>query len=87
MTTNPGTGRLADLRRTEEHDLAFTESKPFVSVVIPTYTSHETLREGAIPSVLAQSYENYDESAFDVPGLGKRAALGQSVCVLERPRT
>ena len=52
--------RLADLRDTEEYELAFTEPEPLVSVVIPTYTGHETLRERAIPSVLAQSYENFE---------------------------
>jgi hypothetical protein len=52
--------RLAELRNTEEYDLAFTEPEPLVSVVIPTYTGHETLRERAIPSVLAQSYENFE---------------------------
>jgi glycosyltransferase involved in cell wall biosynthesis len=52
--------RLAELRETEDYELAFTEPEPLVSVVIPTYTSHETLRERAIPSVLAQSYENFE---------------------------
>jgi hypothetical protein len=28
-----------------------------------------------------------DDLTFVVPGFGERAALGQSVCVLERPRT
>jgi glycosyltransferase involved in cell wall biosynthesis len=52
--------RLAELRQTDEYEFAFTQSEPLVSVVIPTHTSHETLRERAIPSVLAQSYENFE---------------------------
>jgi hypothetical protein len=32
------------------------------------------------------SWYRGDEPTFDVPGLRERAALGQSVCVLERPR-
>ncbi|HEY8776024.1 MAG TPA: glycosyltransferase family A protein [Gaiellaceae bacterium] len=52
--------RLAELREMEEYELAFTESEPMVSVVIPTYTNHEMLRERAIPSVLAQSYSNFE---------------------------
>jgi glycosyltransferase involved in cell wall biosynthesis len=57
----PGTRRrLAELRESEEYELAFTEAAPLVSVVIPTYTSHETLRDRAIPSVLAQTYPNLE---------------------------
>jgi glycosyltransferase involved in cell wall biosynthesis len=52
--------RLAELRTTEEYALAFTEPEPLVSVVIPTYMGYETLRERAIPSVLAQTYGNVE---------------------------
>lgn len=52
--------RLAGLRETEEYERAFTEPEPLVSVVIPTYTGYDTLRERAIPSVLAQTYENFE---------------------------
>lgn len=52
--------RLAEVRGLGEYELAFTESEPRVSVVIPTYTGYETLRERAIPSVLAQTYENFE---------------------------
>jgi glycosyltransferase involved in cell wall biosynthesis len=52
--------RLAELRSTQEYELAFTEREPLVSIVIPTYTRYETLRERAIPSILAQSYENLE---------------------------
>jgi hypothetical protein len=52
--------RLTKLRSSPEYERAFTEREPLVSVVIPTYTSYETLRDRAIPSVLAQSYENFE---------------------------
>jgi glycosyltransferase involved in cell wall biosynthesis len=52
--------RLAELRESEEYELAFTEADPLVSVVIPTYTSYRTLRDRAIPSVLAQTYSNLE---------------------------
>jgi glycosyltransferase involved in cell wall biosynthesis len=52
--------RLAEIRDSPEYELAFTESDPLVSVVIPTYTSYESLGERAIPSVLAQTYTNLE---------------------------
>jgi hypothetical protein len=52
--------RLAALRESDGYERAFTEAEPLVSVVIPTYTSFDTLRDRAIPSVLAQSYENWE---------------------------
>jgi hypothetical protein len=51
---------LHALRRTEEYELAFTEEEPLVSFLIPTYTSYETLRDVALPSILAQSYSNLE---------------------------
>jgi hypothetical protein len=52
--------RLAGLRQSEDYEPAYAEREPLVSVVIPTYTSHETLRERSIPSVLAQTYSNWE---------------------------
>lgn len=52
--------RLHRLRRSEEYELAFTESEPLVTFVIPTYRSYETLRDVALPSVLGQSYSNLE---------------------------
>jgi hypothetical protein len=48
--------RLYALRRSPEYERAWTEPEPLVSVVIATYTSWETLRDRAIPSVLGQTY-------------------------------
>lgn len=52
--------RLHQLRRSEEYELAFTENEPLVTFLIPTYKSYETLRDVALPSVLAQSYSNLE---------------------------
>lgn len=50
--------RLNALRASQEYELAFTEAEPLVSFLIPTYTSYETLRDVALPSILAQTYTN-----------------------------
>jgi putative methyltransferase (TIGR04325 family) len=52
--------RLHELRATSRYLAPFTESEPLVSVVIPTYDNHELLRERAIPSVLAQTYQRFE---------------------------
>jgi hypothetical protein len=52
--------RVHELRRSEDYELAFTESEPLVSFVVPTYTSYETLRDVALPSILGQSYSNVE---------------------------
>lgn len=52
--------RLYALRESTKYELAYTEDEPLVSIVIPTYDSYVTLGERAIPSVLAQTYENWE---------------------------
>jgi glycosyltransferase involved in cell wall biosynthesis len=52
--------RLYELRESEDYQLAYTEDEPLVSILLPTYESHGTLGERAIPSVLAQTYENWE---------------------------
>jgi glycosyltransferase involved in cell wall biosynthesis len=52
--------RLHELRRSDEYELAFTESEPLVSFLIPTYDSFATLRDVALPSILGQSYSNVE---------------------------
>ncbi|HET8813327.1 MAG TPA: glycosyltransferase family A protein [Solirubrobacterales bacterium] len=52
--------RLHELRQSEEYELAFSEEEPLVSFLIPTYTSHETLRDVALPSILNQTYSNIE---------------------------
>jgi hypothetical protein len=52
--------RLHALRQSEDYELAFTEAEPLVSFLIPTYTSYETLRDVALPSILNQTYSNLE---------------------------
>jgi hypothetical protein len=52
--------RLHALRATKEYELAFTEPEPLVSFLIPTYTSYETLRDVALPSILGQTHANVE---------------------------
>lgn len=51
---------LQRLRADPEYERAFEEPEPLVSVVIPTYDNHVLLRERSIPSVLAQTYQNFE---------------------------
>jgi putative methyltransferase (TIGR04325 family) len=74
--------RLRELRADPSYERPYTESEPLISVVIPTYDNHRLLRERAIPSVLAQTYPNFEivvvgdaasEAARDaVEGFGDR---------------
>lgn len=48
--------RLFALRASEEYELAFSEEEPLVTFLVPTYNSYETLRDVALPSILAQTY-------------------------------
>lgn len=52
--------RLHQLRRSEEYEPAFAEPEPLVTFIVPTYTSYETLRDVALPSILGQSYTNLE---------------------------
>jgi hypothetical protein len=52
--------RLNALRASGEYELAFSEDEPLVSFIVPTYTSFETLRDVALPSILGQTYANVE---------------------------
>jgi hypothetical protein len=52
--------RLRELRRTPEYERAFTDPEPLVSVVIPTYDRGALLVSRAIPSVMRQTYPNWE---------------------------
>lgn len=52
--------RLYALRASEDYELAFAEAEPLVSFLVPTYTSYETLRDVALPSILGQTYSNLE---------------------------
>jgi glycosyltransferase involved in cell wall biosynthesis len=48
------------VRGTEAYELAYSEPDPLVSVVIPTWDNHAQLGARAIPSVLAQTHQNFE---------------------------
>lgn len=52
--------KLRALRGGGEYERAYADPDPLVSVVIPTYDNHVLLAERAIPSVLAQSHQNFE---------------------------
>lgn len=52
--------RLASVRAEADYELAYSEDRPLVTILIPTYTNWEMLRSRAIPSVLAQTYEEIE---------------------------
>ena len=52
--------KLLHLRTTPDYEAAFEETEPLVTIIIPTYTNWQQLRERALPSVLAQTYERFE---------------------------
>ena len=52
--------RLRELRSEPSYERPYTDPEPLISVVIPTYDNHRLLRERSIPSVLAQTYQNFE---------------------------
>jgi putative methyltransferase (TIGR04325 family) len=52
--------RLHELRADPEYERAYSDPDPLVSVVIPTYDNYRLLGERSIPSILAQSYQNFE---------------------------
>ncbi len=52
--------RLWRERSTTEYELAYGEREPLVSVVIPTYDNHRLLGERSLPSILEQTYQNFE---------------------------
>ena len=75
--------RLQGLRASEEYELAFTEPEPLVSFLVPTYTSYETLRDVALPSILAQTHSNLE---VIVVGDGAPAETAEAVAAVGDPR-
>jgi hypothetical protein len=75
--------RLHELRRTADYERAFDEPDPLVSVVIPTYDRAELLCERSIPSVLAQTHQNFE---IVVVGDGAPPEVGEALAALEEPR-
>jgi Glycosyltransferase like family 2 len=52
--------RLRRLRQDPSYERAFVDEEPLVSVIIATYDRGELLVSRAIPSVLAQTYQNFE---------------------------
>jgi glycosyltransferase involved in cell wall biosynthesis len=52
--------RLRAMRAHSDYERPFLEESPLVSVVIPTYDRGDLLVERAIPSVLAQTHQNFE---------------------------
>jgi hypothetical protein len=51
---------LLETRTSAEYEQAFEEPEPLVSVRIATYNGAQVLMERTIPSVLAQTYQNFE---------------------------
>jgi hypothetical protein len=61
LDDGPGTReRLVALRASRDYAAAWSDPSPLVSIAIPTYVHWQTLEERAVPSVLAQTYENIE---------------------------
>lgn len=52
--------RLWEARAEPGYELAYTDTDPLVSVVIPTYDNYRLLGERSLPSVLAQTHQNFE---------------------------
>lgn len=52
--------RLAELRSSDAYARAFDDPSPLVSVVLPTYANVDGLVNTSLPSVLSQTYENFE---------------------------
>jgi hypothetical protein len=63
-------------RSTPAYEAAFEESEPLVTIIISTYMNWRLLRERSLPSVLAQTYENWEAIVVGdgAPDEARRAA-------------
>lgn len=52
--------RLWIERADPEYEVAYSDPEPLVSVVIPTYDNFRLLGERSLPSILAQTYQNFE---------------------------
>lgn len=70
--------QLLRLRSSPEYSRPFEEPQPLISVVIPTYDNHALLRERSMPSVLAQTYQNFEVLVVGdaAPGEAREAVEG-----------
>jgi hypothetical protein len=75
--------RLNALRASEEYELAYSEDEPLVSFIVPTFTSYETLRDVALPSILGQTYSNLE---VIVVGDSAPAETAEAIAAVGDPR-
>ncbi len=75
--------RLHDLRRSDEYRLAYEDPDPLVSVIMPTFDRADMLLERSIPSVLAQTHENFE---IVVVGDGAPETVGAALGSIGDPR-
>ncbi len=52
--------KLRQVRAAEAYRLAYEDSEPLISVVMRTYDNYRMLAERSIPSVLEQTYQNFE---------------------------
>jgi glycosyltransferase involved in cell wall biosynthesis len=52
--------RIQSIRLEESYNLPYTESDPLITVRVSSYNGFKHLSERCIPSILAQSYKNYE---------------------------
>jgi hypothetical protein len=74
---------LYTLRAGSSYALAFDDPEPLVSVVIPTYDRDDLLLERSLPSILAQTYQNFE---VVVVGDAAPAEVGAAIESLGDPR-
>jgi hypothetical protein len=78
-----GRRRLSELRASSAYEEAYSAPSPLVSVIIPTWNRTESLTTRAIPSVLAQTYDNVE---VVVVGDASPPELGEAVRAIDDPR-
>lgn len=75
--------RLWMAREATTYQEAYRDPQPLVTVVIPTYTNHELLATRSIPSVLAQTYQNFE---IQVVGDAAPAQTAEAILEFDDPR-
>jgi glycosyltransferase involved in cell wall biosynthesis len=75
--------RLAELRGSPEYEASFDDPDPLVTVIIPTHSNADGLVTRAVPSVLAQTHENFE---LIVVGDGALPEIAEALRQFDDPR-
>lgn len=75
--------RLHELRRSDDYERAYADPDPLVSVIMPTFNRPDMLCERSIPSVLAQTHQNFE---IVVVGDAAPDAVGEALASIGDPR-